>query len=74
MALKTPLMLRVEREYGQPLEKLIPDLVNISNQLETADLFGINRATLGYWMLKLGIRLHRRATLPGEMLEVVKNS
>jgi len=72
--MKSKRMREVEREWGKPLEVLIPEFVNASNQTETADLFGISKASLGYWMLKLGINVHRKATLPGEMLEVVKSS
>ena len=74
MPRKSLRMREVEREYGKSLEVLIPELVNVSNQSETAELFGISKATLGYWMLKLGIRMARKATLPGEILQVAKIS
>ena len=36
----------------------------------TADELGVSKATLGYWLLKLGINVRRVALAPGETLEV----
>ena len=70
MARKTKLMLRVEREFDQPLERLLPQLVNDQGLTATADTLGVSKATLGYWMLKMGINVKRVAVAPGEILEV----
>ncbi len=70
MARKTKLMLRVEKEYDRPLERLLPDLVNDQGMTATADTLGVSKATLGYWMLKMGINVRRVALAPGEVLEV----
>ena len=70
MARKTKLMLRVEREFDQPLERLLPQLVNDQGLTATADTLGVSKATLGYWMLKMGINVKRVALAPGEILEV----
>ena len=70
MARKTKLMLRVEKEFDQPLERLLPELVNDQGLTATADTLGVSKATLGYWMLKMGINVKRVALAPGEILEV----
>ena len=72
MARKTKLMLRVEREFDRPLERLLPELVNDQGLTTTADTLGVSKATLGYWMLKMGINVHRVAVAPGEVLEVIR--
>ncbi len=70
MARKTKLMLRVEKEFDRPLERLLPELVNDQGMTATADTLGVSKATLGYWMLKMGINVRRVALAPGEVLEV----
>ena len=70
LARKTKLMLRVEKEFDRPLERLLPELVNDQGMTATADTLGVSKATLGYWMLKMGINVRRVALAPGEVLEV----
>ena len=70
MARKTPLMLRVEEQYKRPLEKLLPGIVNEKGLSATAQAFDVSKATLGYWLLKLGINVRRVALAPGETLEI----
>ncbi len=70
MARKTKLMMRVENEHQRPLENLLPEMVNERGLSETADALGVSKATLGYWLLKLGISVRRVALAPGEFLEV----
>ena len=36
----------------------------------SAEQLGVSKATLGYWLLKLGINVRRVALAPGETLEV----
>ncbi len=74
MARKTKLMLRVEREFESPLERLLPELVNDQGLTATAGTLGVSKATLGYWMLKLGINVRRVALAPGEILEVKRTN
>ena len=74
MARKTKLMLRVEREFESPLERLLPELVNDQGLTATAGTLGVSKATLGYWMLKLGINVRRIALAPGEILEVKRTN
>ena len=74
MARKTKLMLRVEKEHGRELERLLPENVNELGLSGTAEKLGVSKATLGYWLLKLGINVRRVALSPGEVLEVKRIS
>lgn len=74
MARKTKLMLRVEKEHQRPLEGLLPEMVNEKGLSMTADDLGVSKATLGYWLLKLGINVRRVALAPGEALEIKRVS
>ena len=70
MPFKTRLTERVELEYRRPLEDLLPDMVNEIGLSGTAKELGVSKATLGYWLLKLGITVKRVALRPGETFEV----
>ncbi len=71
MAKKTKLMAKVERAHdNQPLERLLPEMLNEHGLTATAVALGVSKATLGYWLLKLGINVRRVALAPGESLEV----
>ncbi len=70
MVRKTKKMLRVEEKFNQPLEKLLPEMVTEQGQSATAEYLGVSKATLGYWLLKMGITVRRVALAPGETLEV----
>jgi hypothetical protein len=71
MAKKTKLMAKVERAHNnQPLERLLPEMLNEQGLTATALMLGVSKATLGYWLLKLGIDVRRVALAPGESLEV----
>ena len=72
MARKTKLMLRVEKKHGQPLEQLLPERVNDVGLSATADELDVSKATLGYWLLKLGISVRRIAVSPDEVVEIRK--
>ena len=74
MARKTKLMQRVEKEFSRPLERLLPEKVNEVGLSATAEELGVSKATLGYWLLKLGISVRRVALAPGETLEVKRIS
>lgn len=74
MARKTKLMLRVEKEHQRPLEGLLPEMVNEKGLSMTADDLGVSKATLGYWLLKLGINVRRIALAPGEAVEIKRIS
>ncbi len=67
---KTKKMTAVEDRFHQPLEKMLPTMVTDYGLTGTADQLGVSKATLGYWLLKLGINVRRVALAPGETLEV----
>lgn len=67
---KTKLMRSVEEKHGQPLESLVPHLVNDVGMSRAAAQLGVSPATLGYWMLKMGIQYRRVALADGETIEV----
>ncbi len=70
MARKTKKMLLVEEKFRQPLERILPEMVTDRGLSSTAEELGVSKATLGYWLLKLGIDVRRVALAPGESLEV----
>jgi hypothetical protein len=73
MVKKTKLMARVEQAHdNQPLERLLPQMINEHGLTATAAALGVSKATLGYWLLKLGIEVRRVALAPGEALEVTR--
>lgn len=74
MARKTKLMQRVENTYQRSLERLLPEMVNEKGLSVTAQELDVSKATLGYWLLKLGISVRRVALAPGETLEVKRVS
>ena len=74
VARKTKLMLRVEKQNGRPLEELLPERVNDIGLSATAEELGVSKATLGYWLLKLGISVRRIAVSPNEIVEIRKIS
>ena len=67
-------MIRVEEQYKRPLERLLPEMVNEKGLTGTAAEFGVNKATVGYWLLKLGIQVRRVALAPDETLEIKHSS
>jgi hypothetical protein len=46
----------VEKERGQPLEQIIPPLVNIGGQRHAADQLGLSQATISNWLRDNGYR------------------
>ena len=70
MRRKSKMMIEVEERFQQPLEDMLPALVTDQGLSVTANQIGVSKATLGYWLLKLGINVQRVALAPGETLEV----
>jgi hypothetical protein len=67
-------MQQVEDRFKQPLERLLPEMINEHGLTATATELEVSKATLGYWLLKLGINVRRVALAPGESLEVKRAS
>lgn len=67
-------MQRVENDHQRSLERLLPEMVNEKGLSDTASELGVSKATVGYWLLKLGINVRRVALAPGETLEVKRIS
>ena len=70
MARKSKKMLQVEKKFRQPLEELLPRLINEKGLTDTANELGLSKATLGYWLLKLQIRVVRVALKPDEEIRI----
>lgn len=71
---KTPKMLQVEKRIKRPLERALPEMVNEDGLTGAARRIGVSKATLSYWMLKLGIQMRHVALAPGETIEVKRTS
>ena len=70
----TKLMQKVEDQFQTPLIPLIGKMVAECGLSEAAAAMGVSKATLGYWMLKLGIRVPKVALGPDETLVVVRDA
>lgn len=71
---KTPKMMDAERKLRRPLERALPELVNELGLTGAAKRLGVSKATLSYWLLKLGIQMRRVALAPGETIEIKRTS
>jgi len=49
---------------------MLPQMVTEYGLTASADQLGVSKATLGYWLLKLGINVRRVALAPGDSIEV----
>jgi hypothetical protein len=70
MTNKTRVMLRVEKEYGENLETLMPRLINDWGSSDAARRMGISTSLVGYWCMKLGILKRTVALAPGQRIEI----
>lgn len=73
MAGKTKKMISVEQHFGESLETLLPKMVTARGMSATAEQLGVSKATLGYWLLKLGINVKRVALAPGDTLTLERH-
>lgn len=71
---KSKKMLQVEKKYRRELERLLPELINDNGLTATAVELGIGKALLGYWLLKLQIRVVRVALGPNQGFEITTKS
>lgn len=73
MTNKTKKMVIVEQRWKEPLETLLPKMVTAHGLSATAEQLGVSKATLGYWLLKLGINVRRVALGPGDTLTLERH-
>ena len=71
---KTTKMMDAERKLRRPLERALPEMVNEYGLTGAAKRLGVSKATLSYWLLKLGIQTRRVALAPGETIEIKRLS
>lgn len=71
---KSKKMLEVEKRLRRPLESVLPEMVNDLGLTGAAKKLNVTKATLSYWLLKLGIRIRRVALSPGETIEIKRIS
>jgi|TARA_Y100000031_G_C8068325_1_gene313887 transcriptional regulator with GAF, ATPase, and Fis domain len=71
---KSKKMLAVEKRQRRELESLLPELVNELGLTGAAKKLNLTKATLSYWLLKLGIRIRRVALKPDETIEIKRIS
>ena len=67
---KTKKMVQAERKLRRPLERALPEMINEAGLTGAAKRLGVSKATLSYWLLKLGIQIRRVALAPGEEIEI----
>ena len=68
---KTKKMLAVEERLNRgPLEDWLPEEITKHGQTQTQGYLGISKATLGYWLLKLGLTMHRVCLRPNESITI----
>lgn len=69
---KTLLMRRVEQEMGEPMEALLRRLIAEYGQTGTARKLNVAPANIGYWLLRLGLRVESVVVGQDEEIKVVK--
>ena len=71
---KSRRMREVEERLGKPLEEVLPRLLSEKGFAQTASELGVSKATVGYWLLKLGLNARRVYLQPGDKLVIRKAS
>ncbi len=74
MSSKTKKMVAVEQRFKEPLESLLPKMVTARGLSATAEQLGVSKATIGYWLLKLGIKIRRVAIAPGDTVTIERKT
>jgi len=69
---ETKLMKEVAEKFKRPLVDLLADEINKNGLSRTAELLEISKATLGYWCLKLSIKVLRIALKPGQQFQIIE--
>lgn len=71
---RTKLMKEVAAKYdGRSLVDIIVEGINNNGLSATATELEVSKATLGYWILKMGIQVHRVALKPGQKLQIIED-
>jgi len=70
MQRRTKLMRGVEERYNEPLERLLPRMYNQMGLPRMAEVLGVSRSTVWYWLLRYGVDVRKVALAPGETIEV----
>ena len=65
---KSRKMLAAEEKLGGELERTLAPLITEIGQSAAAERLNIATASMGYWLLRLGIDVHRVALGPGDSL------
>ena len=68
---KTNLMREAEALAGKPLEQALPELLNTIGWDATIQRLEAPRATMHYWLMKLGITKHVVYVPPGYRLVLI---
>ncbi len=66
-------MVLCQEKNSIDLARDLPALLNEKGLSRTAEQLGISKATLGYWLLKLGIEIRRIAVSAGDRVEVTRD-
>ena len=69
----TRLMRAVEAEHQDDLETILVRMLTKHGITGTANLLGVSKTTVCYWMDKYNIRIVRVAIAPGEQAVVHRN-
>ena len=67
----TPLMRQKAKQFNEPLPIVIKRLLDENGPKETARILNISQSVLGYWMLKLKLRVARVAVPPGHQVVII---
>ena len=59
MRRKSKMMLECEERLGETLEDALPRMVTQHGLSDVADICGVSKATMSYWLLKLDLRVQR---------------
>ena len=72
MRKRTRKMIEVEGRYQQPLVEMLPQMLTSQGLAKTALELGVSKATVGIWIVKLGIELRYVALRPGESITIIE--
>ena len=59
MIRRTPLVLRIEKRYGQPIEAVLRRLLSLKSPPEVIEELGVSKSGLGYWCMTAKIPMRK---------------